>query len=477
VFAPCGPMQPQYKRIDAQGAEGNGFRINGGEYAPASGSRPPPTSISIFRVVIVPALLAIGIISLIVYLVSQSGQQDIAGFSPVPFGCKTNASCSGHDPTGLQLVKDSEGAAYVTFVTGSGNGEALGVRYIRSGDDTWQKGPDSYLKPQWVVEMFPTERLGCGKDSGKACSLWAPDLPSNGNGLKPYGNDFVVYYSVSDFADADDGIYCIGRATGSWPDIDLKDSGSPVICHNKTLADLGAPHTLDPSVVVDHNGRWWLTYGSWSNYGHGKHQGARGGGVWMVELDSTTGMLGKEAADLCGEDFPFCWDKEAYTKKTQSPWTNIANHRGYHSPEGYVDGNSIEASYLYNNMARTGHYYLFVNWYWCCRGAQSTYQIRVGRSKTVTGPFMDENGVDMKDNGGLLLLNTTKITHRHTFIGPGHAGILYEESRERYIYTTSYESLDDKDQQLDVFLLRFKNGWPHISGNFKTLEEDRYFDG
>lgn len=31
-------------------------------------------------------------------------------------------------------------------------------------------------------------------------------------------------------------------------------------------------------------------------------------------------------------------------------------------------------------------YYLFVNWGRCCRGVDSTYEIRIGRSKAIAGP-------------------------------------------------------------------------------------------
>ena len=38
------------------------------------------------------------------------------------------------------------------------------------------------------------------------------------------------------------------------------------------------PHTIDPSVFFDEEGKLWLCYGSWS------------GGIWMLELDEETGL-------------------------------------------------------------------------------------------------------------------------------------------------------------------------------------------
>ena len=181
----------------------------------------------------------------------------------------------------------------------------------------------------------------------------------------------------------------------------------------------------------------------------------------MVQLDAQTGLLGADALAKCGDAFPFCWslDNEAFI--------NIANRRGYDSPtEGYVDGNAIEASYLYNNVGRTGFYYLFVNWYWCCRGANSTYQVMVGRSTSPTGPFLDKDGVDMTDNGGsVFIANKPGAENGHAFTGPGHAGILYDTESSKYVYTSHFEDVDGTDRMLVAVELTFDgDAWPASSG-------------
>ena len=57
---------------------------------------------------------------------------------------------------------------------------------------------------------------------------------------------------------------------------------------------------------------------------------------------------------------------------------------------------SCEASWI---QYAQGNYYLYVNWGKCCIGVNSTYNIRVGRSKSVTGPFLDKDGKDMAQGG------------------------------------------------------------------------------
>jgi Glycosyl hydrolases family 43 len=60
------------------------------------------------------------------------------------------------------------------------------------------------------------------------------------------------------------------------------------------------------------------------------------------------------------------------------------------------NGFGIEASYpLYRN----GWFDLFANWDLCCRGGLSNYKIVVGRSRSITGPYVDKDGIDMQNGG------------------------------------------------------------------------------
>ena len=69
-------------------------------------------------------------------------------------------------------------------------------------------------------------------------------------------------------------------------------------------------------------------------------------------------------------------------------------------------------------MYRDGWYYLLGDHGTCCSGANSTYNIVVGRSKKVTGPFVDNMGIDMLQGGGKLV-----VAASGRFVGPGHFGL------------------------------------------------------
>jgi arabinan endo-1,5-alpha-L-arabinosidase len=139
-------------------------------------------------------------------------------------------------------------------------------------------------------------------------------------------------------------------------------------------------NAIDPSVMRASDGKLWLAFGSfWT-------------GIKLVELDPQTG---KRAAE-------------------NSRIYSLAFH------------DSIEAACLWQ---RGDYFYLFVNWGQCCRGTNSTYNIRVGRSANVTGPYMDKEGKDLMDGGGTLFLASQENS-----IGPGHAGIYHEAQADWFTY-------------------------------------------
>ena len=272
-----------------------------------------------------------------------------------------------------------------------------------------------------------------------------------------------MYYSI-----AVPDVYgkaCIGRAEGTFrsgnassaPSIIFLDSGQPVICSDQMQVKLGGPHAIDPSVMVDEGGRWWMSFGSWSGVGE------NGGGVWMVELNASTGFLNSAAQKRCrgpihgrnGTYRPFCWTPNGTT------FLNVAN-------DPWKNDNSIEASYLYNDKANTGFYFLFVNYYYCCRGVASNYEIHVGRSTFPNGPFYDRDGVDMAEGGGTLLFSGVSRTANGTVLaGTGHAGVMKLKRDNAYVFSFDYQGIGNSSTILFATQARRmsmdESKWPVIS--------------
>ena len=114
-------------------------------------------------------------------------------------------------------------------------------------------------------------------------------------------------------------------------------------------------------------------------------------------------------------------------------------------------------------MYRDGWYYLLGTHGTCCDGANSTYNIVVGRSRKVTGPYLDNMERDMLKGGGKLV-----VAAGGRVVGPGHFG-LWDLGDGVQKMSCHYEA--DLDQSgrsvLGIRPLLWKNGWPVAGDNFK----------
>jgi len=200
--------------------------------------------------------------------------------------------------------------------------------------------------------------------------FWAPDIAFiNGK--------YCIYYSVSSWGSQQSGIGLVTNPTldPTDPNYLWTDQGVVIQSFNGS-----SYNTIDPSVTFDTSGNPWLAFGSYWN------------GIYLVQLDPFTGIRITPNSTL--------------------------THLAYNS--------SIEASCLYR---RGGYYYLFVNWGSCCDGVNSTYNVRVGRSISITGPYLDRNGVDLRSPGGTPFLEASG-----KYAGPGHIGILNENGQDWFSY-------------------------------------------
>jgi arabinan endo-1,5-alpha-L-arabinosidase len=226
-------------------------------------------------------------------------------------------------------------------------------------------------------------------------NLWAPDL-SFRNGR------YYLYYSASTFGSNHSAIFLATSptaASGSWTNLG-------VVWQTSRSNDYNA---IDPNLVVDPSGAWWLTFGSfWS-------------GIKMIRIDPAT-----------GKQHP--GDRTLYSLARRP-----ANVSG-----------SVEAPFI---VHRNGFYYLFVSFDFCCRGTSSTYRIMAGRSASITGPYLDRNGTPMINGGG------TEIMATHGgIIGPGHPAVLRDTDNWLLIY--HYYSSSAPGGRLGINFLAWPDNWP-----------------
>lgn len=285
-----------------------------------------------------------------------------------------------HDPS--TPVRD--GGKWWIFATGNG----ISTRHSKDHEH-WEDGPPVFTEfPAWHKQVVPSQRG----------HLWAPDLV-NHEGV------YRLYYSVSSFGK---NVSAIGLVTRRSLDPDdkkseWKDEGI-VIQSGKD----DPYNAIDPHVIIDKDGRHWMSFGSfWS-------------GIQLVELDPKTGKVHPENRKL---------RRIAWNETIEAP--AILHHGGY--------------------------YHLFVNWGLCCRGLNSTYEIRIGRSRSITGPYLDKDGVDLATGGGTLLLGNAGDQH-----GPGHASFITEKSGTRMFYHY-YDRKRGGYATLGSRMLKWtKDGWPEM---------------
>ena len=83
----------------------------------------------------------------------------------------------------------------------------------------------------------------------------------------------------------------------------------------------------------------------------------------------------------------------------------------------------------------TGYYYLFVSF----GSLQSDYNIRIGRSRRVTGPFLDYFGKDLADiddpdcSRGLMISAGYRWLTGMPYMGPGHNSVLQRKNGEIFM--------------------------------------------
>ncbi|WP_024990566.1 family 43 glycosylhydrolase [Segatella albensis] len=190
---------------------------------------------------------------------------------------------------------------------------------------------------------------------------------------------------------------------------DFKFTKPIEVCASDGMEDQDA---IDPSLLIDPNtGRLWVSYGTYF------------GTIRLIELDPRTGerIKGNKEKDIA------------------------------------IDCEATDLIY------RDGWFYLLGTHGTCCDGVNSTYNIVVGRSKNVEGPYVDNVGRDMFHGGGRMV-----IAAGGRVCGPGHFGrTVIDEGVE--IMSCHYEADFDRSGRsvLGIRPLLWKNGWPVAGEEFK----------
>lgn len=307
---------------------------------------------------------------------------------------QTNISV--HDPV---MIKQED--TYYLFATGRG------VAIWSSKDmKHWKREQPVFEKaPQWVMDVLPNFRN----------HIWAPDIYF-------HQGKYYLYYSVSAFGK---NTSSIGVATNST--LDPADPNYKWVDQGEVIRSKPGEtywNAIDANLVIDDTGKPYLSFGSFW------------GGLKLVELKKDLISLAEPIDNL---------PTIASRIEVNQVLDKIPVSAG---------DNPIEAPFIFK---KNGYYYLFASIDYCCRGANSTYKMIIGRSKNVTGPYLDKNNRSMEKGGGTLLLEGDKDWH-----GVGHNSA-YTFDGVDYLVFHGYEAADNGRSKLRIEEMTWdEEGWPTI---------------
>ncbi len=307
-----------------------------------------------------------------------------------------------HDPS---IMKD--GKTWYVFATGKAPGG--GQFAVRCSDDLEQWKLCGHVFdaiPAWIHERSPGTQ-----------DLWAPDV-SFVNG------EFRLYYSYSLFGKNTSGIALAVNKTldASSPDYQWVDKG--LVLESKAGDHFNA---IDPNLILDEQKHAWLAFGSFWD------------GIKMRRLDDTTGLVSST-------------DPTLYSLARRHMAADAAPAK----PDLPPDWQAIEAPFI---VRHDGFFYLFTSWDLCCRGVRSTYHTTVGRSKKVTGPYLDEAGKPLAEGGG-----TDLLTADTRWLGPGGESLLMHGGKngEDLIVYHAYDGQTGRPS-MQLSTISWQGGWPHAA--------------
>jgi arabinan endo-1,5-alpha-L-arabinosidase len=248
------------------------------------------------------------------------------------------------------LVKGPSAHEWYLLTSGDPGKDGGTVQIRRSVDDAVSW---TYLGTVW--DKLPAWLV---ESVPGADTMWAPEVFR-------HGSTYYMYYAASTLGRNNSVIALATNTTLNPADPGYKWVDRGQVIRSAPSSDFNA---IDPDVVQDAAGTPWLVFGSyWS-------------GIQMVQLQWPTGLRSADKTRL-------------------------------HLADRKITPNAIEAP---NVVQHGGWYYLMSSWDKCCVGVKSTYRIVVGRSKAVTGPYVDRDGHDLMQGGG-----TTILASSGNQIGPG----------------------------------------------------------
>ena len=286
-------------------------------------------------------------------------------------------------------------------------------RVLHSEDGcNWEKYSDAIIsKPRWGDAHFNA----AGKTHAE---LWAPDVVK----IK---DKWIYYYSISDFGYAAGIGYAVADEIGG-PYTDMgrlfwsEDTGES--------ESVGVEDSIDQQVIFGDDGNIYMVLGSFSR-------------IYMIQLT---------------EDGMGLYNGVQYQREHKI----------------LIASNKFEGSWIFK---RGDYWYFMGSGGACCSGKDSTYRVRVGKSKSLFGPYLDSDGKRMdaygEENGDLVVW--AKKNNPNT-LAPGHNSVVMDDAGDFWWYGHCYYEYDNfgtRHLAMDK-LLWDENDMPYVDGYELSYNEE-----
>lgn len=326
-----------------------------------------------------------------------------------------------HDPS---VVFD--GKYYYMYGTDASYGnahEGHGHFLYRKSEDlvNWEfEGMAMSETPAWVKDTLNNmrERVGLTPIDDPSFGHWAPVVRKVGEKYRMYYSIVIDNYignglqnTVANFDNTWTEKAFIGMMETSSPLLNTWEDKGMVIC---SVSDRGTNwsrsstsdwsgyfkyNAIDPSFIITPEGEHWLIYGSWHS------------GIAALQLEPETGLPLNEF-DINDES---TWGTPIYTRTSGSRW------QASEGPE-----------VIYNEA--TGYYYLFLAY----DDLSVSYNTRVCRATSITGPYYSYNGTDITGGGECwpMLTHPYKFKDHSGWVGLSHCCIFQNEETGEWFYSS-----------------------------------------
>lgn len=272
----------------------------------------------------------------------------------------------------------------------------------------------------WAFSALPSLGSNFIKQNGGEPfnSLWAPYIMK-------VGNEYRLYYSLSS---AKPRLSVIGLATSTSPKGPFKEKGLVVTSLDNNARQTNA---IDPTVIVSKDGSHFMFYGSaWD-------------GIYKLEINPATGLAMR--------------NEDKGVRVAQRGFTN-----------GIVNGNIEGPEIIYN--ADFDKYYLFISYDWL----ETKYNVRVGRSDNINGPYLDMNGNDMNKEADdyPMLIAPYKFNNHSGWQGVSHPGV-FKKGNDYFIGHQGRPGINKYFMVMHTRQIFWtEDGWPIVSSQRFANEEE-----